>query len=215
MSRGEIKGQVLRLLMKTANKPGFYTPETTDEAIQEAMDFVATNMFIAGEGWQTKIQHFTTEAGQVKVDLPEGFAMIKEVRYLYADLYVPMVYDDANKQLQYANSSGVRQWAYAYRIVDNAIYFNPPMADGGTNYLQVEYMGYPKYLQSDTDYLDKHFDRAMCHYIKYKAASILASSIEKFVVPWAAHERDWFKQMQDIIVKRNMQATAIQEFAGY
>jgi hypothetical protein len=215
MSRGELKGKVLRLLMKTAQYPGFYKDETINDAIDEAMDFVATEMFIADEGWQAKIMPFDTVAGQIKVDLPEGFAMIKEVRYLYADLYIPMVYDDGSKEVQYANDSGVRQWAYSYRIVDNAIWFNPPMADGGTDYLQIEYMGYPKKMQSDSDFMESHFDNAMQHFMKYRVASILAASIEKFVVPWAGLEQDWFKKMRDIVVKRNMQATAIKEFAGY
>jgi hypothetical protein len=214
MSRGELKGKIYRLLMKTPQYTGPYTPETLDDAIQEAIDFVAAEMFIANEGWQTKIMTFDTVEGQIKVDLPEGFAMINEVRYLYGDLYIPMVYDDANKQAQYANSSGARQWAYAYRIIDNALYFNPPMAQGGTANLQVEYMGYPKRLQSDTDFVESHFDFSMQHFIKYRAASVMAASIEKFDVPWGKIEADWYQKMRDIVVKRNLQATTIIEFAG-
>lgn len=212
MSRGQLKGQILRLLMKTPQYPGFYQPETIDDAITEAFDSIAADMFIANEGWQTKIQYFTTQPGQLTVDLPEGCAMLQMVRYRFATYYQPMVYDDGSGSTQYANDSGVRQWAYTYRIVDNALYFNPPMAEGGENYLMVEYMGYPKRMQSDTDFIESHFDLSMIHYIKYRAASILAASIEKSDVPWAAQEIQWYNKMMDIVVKRNLQATQIKEF---
>lgn len=212
VSRGELKGQILRLLMKTPQYPGFYQPETIDDAITEAMDFVAAEMFLANEGWQTKIMYIDTQAGQLSVDIPEGAAMIQMIRYKFATYYQPMVYDDGSGATDYAADSGVRQWGYRYRIVDNAIYFNPPMAEGGEKYLQLEYMGYPKRLQSDTDFLESHFDYSMQHFMKYKAASILAASLEKFVVPWGAQEAQWYQKMLDIVVKRNLQATQIKEF---
>ena len=208
----EMKGQVYRLLMKTAAYPGFYQPETVQDAIQEAMDFVAADMFIANEGWQTKIKYITTEAGQLCVPIPEGCAMIQQVRYKFATYYQPMVYDDGSNATQYSNDSGVRQWAYQYRIVDNDLYFNPPMAEGGTDYIQLEYMGYPKRLQSDNDFMESHFDFSMQHFIKYKAASILAASLEKPVIPWAVQEAQWYDKMLAIVVKRNLQATQIKEF---
>ena len=212
ISRGELKGQILRLLMKTPQYPGFYQPETIDDAITEALDFVSAEMFLANEGWQTKIMYIDTQAGQLSVDIPEGAAMIQMIRYKFATYYQPMVYDDGSGATDYAADSGVRPWGYRYRIVDNAIYFNPPMAEGGEKYLQLEYMGYPKRLQSDADFLESHFDYSMQHFMKYKAASILAASLEKFVVPWGAQETQWYNKMMDIVVKRNLQATQIKEF---
>lgn len=213
-SLGEVKGKVLRLLMKTPAKPGFYTPERVNDAIEEAIDFVAVEMFLADEGWATKIDYFTTEGGQLSIDMPDGMAMIKDVRYKYGDIYLPMIYDTANQAAQYAPDSGARQWAYTYRIVDNAFYFNPPLADGGVDYLQVEWMAYPKRLSNDTDFLESQFDKCMLHFIKYRAASMLAASLEKFVVPWSSQEQSWFAKMQAVVVQRNLQSLPIKDFSG-
>lgn len=213
ISRGELKGKILRLLMKTSQYPGFYDDDRVNDAIEEALDFVAVKMFLADEGWQTKIDYITTTAGEFSINLPPHMTMIKEVRYKFADGYLPLAYDEGNGQLQADPSSGTRQYACSYRIVDNALYFNPPLAEGGTNYLMVEYMAYPKRLQSDTDFLESHFDNSMLHFVKYRAASILSTSIEKFAVPWAGQESSWYGLMEQVVVKRNQQSTPIRDFA--
>lgn len=215
LTRGELKGKILRLLMKSAKYPGFYDDDRINDAIEEALDFVATEMFLANEGWQTKIMYLSTEPGQVTIDVPVAASMIKEVRYLFGTVYVRMAYDDASEMDQYQDTSGVRQFAYMYRIVDNQLYFNPPMAQGGENNIMLEYMAYPKRLQNDTDFLESHFDNAMNHYVKYHAASVLAASIEKFVVSWSGIQDSWYTKMRDIVIKRNLQSTPIREFNGY
>lgn len=215
ITRGELKGSVLRLLNKTAAYTGFYEPETIDEAIQEAMDYLATEMFDANEGWLTKLRYITTSAGQVTIPIPDGVAMIQQVRYLFGPNYIPLDYNDASKEAQYADDSGARQWASQYRIIDNALYFNPPLAEGGTDYLQLECMEYPKRIQNDTDFLDSQFDVCMQHFIKYRTASIMAATIEKFAIPWAKQEAEWFQKAREIIVQRNRQAVPVRDFLGY
>lgn len=215
LSRGELKGQVLRLLMKTAQYPGFYTDALINDALQEAFDFVAVEMFIAGEGWTDKIAYYDTTAGQLAVPIRESMAMLREVRYLYGDIYIPMTYDTENSQKQYAETSGVRQYAYTYRIVDNQLFFNPCLAEGGTKYLQIEYTDFPKSLMSDDDQIEPQFNRAFTNFIKYRTASILAASVEKFVIPWQAIENSWYMKMKEVVVKRNLQATQVREFGDY
>lgn len=215
ITRGELKGEILRLLMKSAKFPGFYDNDRVNDAITEALDFVATEMFLANEGWQTKIMYLSTEAGQITMDVPVAASMIKEVRYLFGDVYVVMGYDDGSGADQYKSDSGVQQWASTYRIVDNQFYFNPAMAEGGTNNIMLEYMAYPKRLQNDTDFLESHFDNCMRQYIKYHSASVLAASLEKFMVPWAGIQQSWYDKMQSIIVKRNLQSIPIREYEGY
>lgn len=213
-TRGEIKGKVLRLLMKTAKYPGFYQPETIDDAIEEAMDFVATEMFEADEGWQKKNMYLDTTAGQISVDLPVSAALISGVSYRFGTTYVPMLYNQAWQEEQFANDSGVRQWSYSYQVMNNALYFNPALAEGGTEYLMLTYMAYPKRLQDDTDFLESQFDNAMAHFIKYRTASILAASIEKFTVPWSGLEKSWYDKMVSIVNTRNQQSQPIREFCG-
>lgn len=214
ITRGSIKGKVLRLLMKTAQYPGPYTDDKIDDAIEEAMDTVAAEMFLANEGWLTKLIYLDTEAGQRNVDLPVSAALIKEVRYKYANTYIPMQYDDQPRQAVFADDSGVRQYAYTYRIVDNAIYFDPPQAEGGAGYLQLECMAFPTRLTEDTQAIDAQFHKGFIHFMKYKTASVLASSVEKFEISWATHEEYWYQKTVAMIAKRNLQVTPIREFEG-
>jgi hypothetical protein len=215
VTRGEIKGKVLRLLMKTAGYTGAYQEETIDDAIQEAFDFLATDMFEAGEGWLTKLKYIDTQAGQLIVPIPDGVACIQQVRYLFGPNYIPLDYNDASKEAQYSDDSGARQWASQYRIIDNSFYFNPPLAEGGTAYLQLECMEYPKRLQDDRDFVESQFDFAMQHFVKYRAATILSAGIEKFATAWAGMERDWYLKCKEIIVRRNRQAVPVRDFLGY
>ncbi len=212
ITRGEIKGKVLRLLMKTPAYPGPYTDDTINDALTEAMDFVATEMFEANEGWLTKMRTYDTLPNQVTFPIPEGVAMIQMVRYLVGNVYMPLQYDDQSQQPQYADAGGAVQFPYSYKIVDNAIYFNPPLADGGPDFLQLEQMEYAKELQDDTDFMDGQFDKSMQHFIKYRTASILGAGLEKYSMPWAGLEADWYKKMTEVIIKRNRQATPIRMF---
>lgn len=214
ISKGVLKGRVLRLLMKTSAKPGFYTDDLFTDSLQEAIDFVASEMMLANEGWQTKITFLDTVAGQLTVNVPPNVCMIQELRYKFGTVYIPLVYDDGSKEMQYTEDSGVRQWAYCYRIVDNAFYFNPPFAEGGTGYLMLESMNYPKIVRDDADFLENHFDNGMQHYLKYRTATIMAQSAEKMVIPWASSESLWYGRIRDMIIKRNLQSVAIREFEG-
>jgi len=214
-TRGALKGEILRLLYKSAKFTGVYQNETIDDAITEAMDAVSVEMMLADEGWLKKILIIPTVAGQLSVDLPVSAALIDQVRYRFGTTYVDMVYDQAWGADQFAENSGVRQWAYSYQVVDNALYFNPPLAEGGVDYLQITYQAYPKRLQDDADFLESQFDNCMQHFIKYRAATVMAASAEKLVVPWANLETYWYSKMKEIVVSRNRQSQAIREFQGW
>lgn len=214
ISKGDIKGRVLRMLLRTSANPGFYTDDLFNDSFQETLDFIASEMMLANEGWQTKISYVDTVAGQLTIPVPANCCMIQELRYKFGNLYVPFVYDDASKEIQYTEDSGVRQWAYTYRIVDNQFYFNPPLAEGGPQFLMIESMNYPKILRDDADFLETHFDNGMQHYLKYRVATIMSQAVEKMVIPWAASESLWYGRIRDMILKRNMQSVPIKEFNG-
>lgn len=213
LSRGELKGHIWGLLGKSARNPGAYTSKKLDQAVQEAMDFVALEMFIGGQGWQNKLWEPTIEAGCLSIDLPPNISMIKEVYYKTGNIWYPLEYWDREKQMQYADNSSARQDGATYRILDNALYFNPALTDGG-KVLRVEHMSYPKYLIDDAEFIEAHFDRGMQHFIKYKAASILASTVEKMAISWSAQETMWYNKVQTTITKRNLQSVTITEFEG-
>jgi hypothetical protein len=214
ISRGELKGQILRLLHKTAANPGMYTNPTIDDAIQEAMDFVSVEMFLADEGWQKKVWALDTEAGQTSIDLPADICMIEDVRYLIGDLYVPMRYYVPHGEPKFTDSTSARQDGCAYEIIDNALYFNPSLSEGNTAGIQIVGQAFPQKLVDDLDTIEQQFNPAFLHFIKYNAASILAATIEKASRPWAAQETLWYDKMKAIIVQRNKQTQPLREFEG-
>ncbi len=211
--RAQGQGFAIRGLGQEYSKyTGSYDPATIDDAIEEARDFVAVEMFDADEGWLTNIRFLDTVANQFIVKIPAGVAMIEGVRYKVGDVYMPMLYDSQSMQPQYDVSAGPVQYPYTYKLMGDSIYFNPPLAEGGVGYLQLDCMEYPKVMQDDGDFMEAQFDKAMEHFIKYKTASILAAGVEKFATPWATLEADCYKQMKTIIVKRNRQSQPIRDF---
>ena len=214
ISRGELKGQILRVLQKDGGYQGFYTDEKLNDAIQDCMDYIAVEMFLAGEGWLRKIITLDSQSGFPTVDLPAHVAMIDEVRYLVGNRYIPLVYDDATLAAQFQPAAGVTQFPSRYRIVDQKIYFNPAPGQGGADYVQVEYATYPPILVADGQLLNTEFDRAMVHFIKWRASSLLASSVGKYQKEWGDHEAEWKERMVMIVNKRTKSPIFFREFSG-
>ena len=217
ISKGQLKGLVWRYLNKTANKPGFYTSDKLDDAIEEAMISVAVAMFEAGEGWLTKYIYLDVSAGQVSVDIPGNVALIREVRLgSEGGVYVPLVYDDRSGAASYvgpaadyiANTS-------CYRILGNQIVFDPPLATGGDKALQIEAVYLPKTIVKDDEVLNPQFNGVAVQYLKYRICSILAGSIEKTSITWSGEERKWEAQLSTILNRRVLSSTVIKDFIGY
>lgn len=212
-SRGEMRGQVLRFLNKSSDFEGFYSQEKVNDAIQEALDLIAVNMFMNTEGWLTKYIWLDTEAGQVALDLPGNVALIQEVRYKIGDIYMPLFYDPQIGDASYIGSSVEQAWGGRYRLLGRQIVFDPPMAEGGSKYLQLEATYYPAILLDDSQIIDPQFDRAMLNYCKYKVCSILAGSLEKDFRAWEPEEQQWWGAMMQVINRRTLKSVALQEFA--
>lgn len=215
VTRGELKGKILRVLYKSARFTGAYDPQTIDDAIDEAMDAVASEMFTADEGWQKKIMYLDTVPGQISIDLPVSAALISQVRYQFANEYILLGYDQQWEQGQWVPNSGMTQWPNSYSVIDNALYFSPALAEGGAAYLQLTVQSWPKRLRDDSDYFESQYDNSMMNFMKYKAASMLVAGIEKNVVPWAQQEAFWYQAFKNIVITRNQQSQPIREFTGW
>jgi len=213
ITRGEIKDRIWRFLNKTKDYPGFYTSDKLDDAIQEALEFISVEMFLAGEGWQTSQTYYdtTTVAARSTVAIPTTIALIREVRYKYGDIYVPLTYDDQDDSPSFVGS-GDKQFASRWRMLGTNIVFDPPMSEGGVDYLQIEATSYPASLEDDDDVVNPQFDNAMINYLKYKCASILAGSIEKEIRTWGQEENEWYDKMVQVVTRRNLKSTRIKEF---
>lgn len=213
--RASLKYEIYQRLNKSPATPGFFTSEKVNSAIQEAIDFVAAEMFEADEGFLKKIDFLDVTANAVTIPVPPHMAIIEEVRYLVGNVYISLEYDTQWQVPQWSVTSGATQLPSTYKIVDNRFYFNPALGVGGTNYLQVEYQCYPSILRSDSQKIDPQFDRSMLYFCIYRACSILASAMGQNVKSWGVEEALWREKMINIVSKRNAQSTPIAEFCGY
>lgn len=213
VTRASIKFEILTRLNKSAAYKGFYTDQKLNSVIQECLDYISTEMFLADEGWNHKIDFVDTTAGQVALPVLPHWAMIADVRYLLGDTYEPMTYDQAQTAAQVGPTSGLTNFPSTYRIVDNQLYFNPPIAVGGAKYLQVEYFAYPRRLQKDSDFLDSQFDRSMFWAIIYMSCAKLPGQMEQ-ATQLSADADGWMQRMRDIIAMRTRQSIPIQNFEG-
>jgi len=212
ISKGELKGKVWRFLNKSAQNYGFYTPQKLDDAITEALNYIAVEMFSAGEGWMQKYLFLDTVGGQTSVDIPGNVAMIREVRYKISGVYYSLPYDDQESGFSYIGTGVQQAFGYRYRILGRQIIFDPPVSEGGERYLQIESDYYPTILVDDNELVDPQFDAACCEFLKYKVASILAASIEKDAIYWQDLEAKWEEKMKFVLNRRTLSSTPIREF---
>lgn len=213
--RGSIKNQIYLTLNKSPKVKGFYTDERANAAVQEALDFVASEMFLYDEGWQKKLEYLDVPAGCQTIPVPLHYEMIQEVRFLVGNVYVPLQYDTKWGTPEWSPQSGATSLPSSYRIVDNSFYFNPAIGVGGPKYIQVELMRYPSILRNDTQQVDPQFSRGMIYFVQYRAATIMANNFGLTAVPWASQEQLWYQKLLDVVQKRNAQSQPIKDFSGY
>lgn len=212
LSRGELKGKIWRFLNKTSQLPGYYDDAKMNDAIQESLNYISVQMFLAAEGWLTKYLYFDTQDGQTSVDLPGNVALIREVRYKVSDVYYALPYNDQEGGFSYIGTGVQQAFGYAYRLLGRQIVFDPPLSDGGERFLQLEIVYYPTVMLDDNEIIDPQFDAACCEFLKYKCASILSASIEKEFLPWAKLEDQWEEKMKAVTTRRILSSTPIREF---
>lgn len=212
LSRGELRGRVLRFLNKTPSLPGYYDVNKMNDAIQESLNYIAVEMFLAGEGWLQKYLFLDTVGGQTSIDLPGNVALIREVRYKISDVYYSIPYDDQEGGFSYIGTGVQQAFGYKYRLLGRQLVFDPPLSEGGERFLQIECDYYPSVLLDDNELIDPQFDAACCEFLKYKVASILSASIEKDFIAWAKIEAEWETKMQAIVTRRTLASTPIREF---
>ncbi len=215
ISRGELKAKILRILNRTSTNKGYYTDDKMNDAIEDGIDFITAEMHLAGEGWTNKITNLTTVAGQTMVKIPPDMSLINVVRYKAGTEYIPLLYQEDRMTSATTSASGETQTPASYRIVDNHLYFNPGLTDGGTDILQIEATTYPKLISSDTADIPAFFDKSMMHYLKFRSCSYLGSGAGgRQMKEWADFEAQWYDKMMNIVYKRNNTVQFVAEFNG-
>jgi len=212
-TRAEIKAKILRLINKSSSYSGFHTDDHINDAIQDAIDYIVSRQFMAGEGWFKTIATLNTTASNT-VALPSGCVIIDDFRYKNGDVYVSIPYDGATGKSQQTAASSITAFPTSWRLVQRNIYFDPIPAETGTAYAQIEYMGFPTALASDSSSLDSQFDRGMENYIKWRAASMLMATSGKPRRDWEQYEFEWMQAVEQIISKRVRQTSYVKEFDG-
>lgn len=213
--RAAVRNQIYLTLNKGPATKGFYTDDRCNDAVQEALDFVASEMFLYDEGWQKKIDYIDVQANQQTIPIPPHMEMIQEVRYLTGNVYTPLQYNTNVGGAAWSVQSGVTSVPGTYDIVDNSFFFNPALGVGGPKYLQVTYMRYPSIIRDDAQQIDPQFARGMIYFVRYRAATIMANSFGMKNVPWAQQESMWYEKLIDLVEKRNAQSKNITDFCGY
>jgi hypothetical protein len=207
----DVENKVLNLLQKNVSYSGFYTSSKVIQAINECLDYISARMMMEGNGWMQKIGYITTVANTGEYALPTDCAIIRAVRYLIGDIYVP-VYLDSQERDVYVKDNVQTQAPIRYRLISNKILFNPIPALIATNAVQLEYTAYTADLAAAIDVVDGQFEKALVWYVVYRSASILASTVGKAEADWIKYENQWYKVMENIITRRNSTPQYVREF---
>jgi hypothetical protein len=211
----DIKSEVLLLLQKSQNYQGFFSDDKIYSAIRESYDYLQTHLLDAAGGlWQTNVVYFDTVSNQTDQAIPDYVIMIKEIRYKIINQYIPLYYDARYETREFSADSGVTQFPNRYGILNNKIHFNPAIGVGGPQYLMLEYFGLTTDVSSLDSSLQSYCHRIFQHYIKYRSASILASSIGKFNKEWERLENEWYDAMLKSANKRIMSTNYVKDFEG-
>jgi hypothetical protein len=207
---GQMKQDVLTIVNKTAANKGFYTDDKMELGFRDGMAMVATRMFIGGQGWQARVKEMAVPANAVSVDIPKDVSFINNIRYLVGNVFYPMTYDTQQGAPQVQPGTGVNVCPATYRILNDAIWFNPALSESST--LQFEYTTYMRTPQSDADAMPRQFDISMVQFLIYHCASFVVSSVGKASPEWGRWETHWYQEMLQVISKRNNQPTFIKDF---
>jgi hypothetical protein len=213
-TRATIKAKVLRIINKTAGYAGFHTDDHVNDVIQDAIDHIVSQSFMAGEGWFKVIGLVAMPAAGNTAALPTGCAIIEDIRYLVNDTYVPILIRDGDGMPQQAATGTTTSFPGYVRIVGTDMYFDPPPTETGADRIQIEYYAYPAELANDASVISAQLDRSMERYLTWRAASQLMAMAGKPNREWERYENEWAFNVQQILSKRVRQRTYIGEFDG-
>lgn len=213
-SLNDMETKILNLLNRDSTNRGYYTSAKITDAVNEALEDLSTLMQIADEGWLRKIGYKSPSAGDTLVAIPTDAVLIYQVRYKIGNVYQPIMYNSGEREQYVDSSAGFQQFPSRYRLLEGNLEFNPPLAEGGTDFLQFEYSAFPTELASGFDEIPDRYNRAMIQYIKYAAACILHYTVSNEKPPYEKRLVHWTNKITQIVEKRNQQTQYMREFEG-
>jgi hypothetical protein len=207
---GEIKRSVLQLAQKNPAYQGYFTDDKIQDAVNEGFDYIAVDMFQAGEGWLREQRYLDWTANTRVVEIPSDVAIINAIRWKNGDVYYPLKYDAADSTLQSVKGEGTGE-PQTFRIIQNKIFLNPEPSSFGTAKIELEFSRYPTRLVGELQTTMPDFDNAMMHWIKYYAANTLIGASGK-TSPFRQNEVMWYEQMRKVVDLRNRVKRVVADF---
>ena len=208
----EIKKNILLLVQKNPSYQGFFTDEKIQEAVNEAFDFAAVDMFAAGEGWLREQRYLDWAANSRVCEIPADVAIINAIRWKTGNQYSPLKYDAADTTVQQEKGTGTAD-PTSFRIIQNKIYLNPEPSTFGPAQIELEFSRYPQRLIGEQQKIMSDFDNSCCHWIKYYVANTLIRGAGK-ESPYMQNEAQWYAQMSKVIAMRNRTKLVVGDFGG-
>jgi hypothetical protein len=206
----EIRGNILEKVQKSPNYQGFFTDSKILNIVNEGMDFIAVDMFEAGEGWLRDIRYLTWAPNSRVLEIPSDVAIINNIRWKVADGYYPLKYDTAETSTQAVKGTGTGI-PTVYRIVQNKIFLNPEPSDSGAGQIELEFSRYPDRMMSMQQKVMADFDNAMMNWLCYYATNTLIAAAGG-ASPFKDREEQWYTQMTKIINLRNRVKKTVADF---
>ncbi len=212
LSLASLKTKILNILQKETSYQGFYTDSKLEQGINESMDYIAARaMHEMGEGWFQELTYITTTAATASYALPSGTALVREVRYLSGDVYIPLRPIEAVDEAWLPTDVQVA-FPWRYELIGGSIVFNPVPSIVGTNYLQLKVTKFPTALATGTDTLPTQFTNALEWYLIYRTASLLVMAVGNPSPEWQQKEGEWYNVMESMITARIKKPKFVKDF---
>jgi len=212
LSLASLKTRILNILQKETTYQGFYTNSKLDQGINESMDYVAARaMHEMGEGWFQDLAYITTVANTPGYDLPTGTALVREVRYLSGNVYIPLSPIEAVDEAWAVGGvpGGIPS---RYELIGGQIVFNPAPSIVGVNHLQLKVTKFPTSLVASGDLLPAQFSNALEWYLIYRTASLLVMAVGNPDPEWQQKESEWYRVMESMITARIKKPKFVKNF---
>ncbi len=212
LSLASLKTKVLNILQKETSYQGFYTDSKLEQGINESMDYIAARaMHEMGQGWFQDISYITTVADTPGYALPPGTALVREVRYLSGDIYLPLRPIEAVDEPWTSDDTQV-VFPWRYELIGGQIVFNPIPSIVGTNYLQLKVTRFPTELTAGVDTLPTQCSRPLEWYLIYRTATLLCMAVGNPNPEWQQKEGEWYRVFESMITARIKKPKYVRDF---
>jgi hypothetical protein len=207
----DLKNKVLGHLQKETGYQGFFTDQKLQQAINESIDFAESIMFFEGSGWNREVLTIANAANVSNIALPDNIAVLDRILFKSDDgSYYPLVYSDM-KDEGTDSITGVSQ-PYRVSLMKQTLYFEPKLANAGTDNIKIYCRTMSQNLASDSAILDPQFNKTIVNYICFRAAGQLADICGLGPSYFSKREDEWYAAFLRVVGQKNRTVTRVKDF---